>query len=52
MIPIADIDLIAKNTGGRMGWRLVISGAIQTPGIRLLARVDDVATDLFVALQL
>ena len=38
MIPIADIDLIARNRFAAGAW--------------LLARVDDVATDLFVALQL
>jgi hypothetical protein len=41
--PIADIDLIARNTQ-----RKKLRGC----NARLLARVDDVATDLFVALQL
>ena len=50
MVPIADIDLIARNAGGK--WDGNISGEIPTPGARLLARVDDVAADLFVALQL
>jgi hypothetical protein len=35
-----------------MASRLNISGAIPAPGAQLLARVNDVATDLFVALQL
>ncbi len=53
MIPIADIDLIARNTRGEeMGSRLNISGAIPALGCRSLACADDVATDLFVALQL
>ena len=38
MIPIADIDRLASNRFAGGGW--------------LLRRVDDVATDLFVALQL
>ena len=43
--PIADIDLIARNTP-----KEEIEGVATPP--RLLARVDDVATGLFVALQL
>ncbi len=35
-----------------MGSRLNISGAIPALGAWLLDRVDDVGTDLFVALQL
>ncbi len=51
MIPIADIDLIARSTGGK--W--VASKhfrSIPALGACLLDRADDVATDLFVALQL
>ena len=51
VIPIADIDLIARNTEEN-GVASKHSGAIPTQGARLLDRVDDVATDLFVALQL
>ena len=53
MIPIADIDLIARNTRGEENG--VASKHFRSnPGSRawLLARVDDVATGLFVALQL
>jgi hypothetical protein len=41
--PIADIDLIARNTPKE---------ELRGCNACLLARVDDVATDLFVALQL
>jgi len=52
-IQIADIDLIARITRGEeIGSRLNVSGAIPAVGAWLLARVDDVGTDLFVALQL
>jgi len=54
MIPIADIDLIARNTGEEE--TAAASKYFQsTPGARQawsLARADDVATNLFVALQL
>jgi hypothetical protein len=52
-IPIADIELIARNTPGEENG--VASKHFRSnPGARgrLLARVDDVGTDLFVALQL
>jgi hypothetical protein len=53
LIPIADIDLIARNTGAKEN--AVASKHLRSnPGARarLLAGVDDVATGLFVALQL
>jgi hypothetical protein len=61
MIPIADIDLIARNTRGEdsdslPAFQSVGAGDESNVGssVRawLLDRVDDVGTDLFVALQL
>ena len=60
MIPIADIDLIARNRfadveGVKALKRSVLmneSNVGSSVGGWLLARADDVATDLFVALQL
>ena len=50
-IPIADIDLIARNTEEN---GIASKYFRSNPGAwaRLLARADDVATNLFVALQL